>query len=101
MRSRGGGPIEDVTTSNVGEITVELVLAETRECHAEWLPRWRRSPLLRNPDAWAAILGDSLVSAPDRRALATLAATPMRSPTMAVEPCKNVESLSAPCAKAS
>ena len=45
VRSRGGGPIgplEDVAASNVGEITVELAPAETREYNAEQLgAMWR------------------------------------------------------------
>ena len=45
--SRGGGPIgpiEDVAASNVGEITVELAPAETREYNAERLGAlWREA----------------------------------------------------------
>ena len=52
--SRGGGPIgpiEDVAASNVGEITVELAPAETREHNAERLGAMWRDATPAVPDA--------------------------------------------------
>ena len=68
VRSRGGGPIgplEDVAASNVGEITVELAPAETREYNAEQLGAMWRDATPAIPEAANVSFDMSVLSVGD------------------------------------